>query len=284
MSDAVRINELGVYYPDFKLWIERYNIPKGYVTGLIGKNGAGKSTFIRSMLNISERYSGDIEILDMNFKENDIALKNAIGYVNDRFVFPMKETSKRIGEQLGVFYTNFDTAMYKQLLKQHQIEYTAKFSEMSKGMLAKFQIIFALSHHPSFVVLDEPTANLDPISRKEILDLLYSIMDDEEQTILFSTHITSDLDKIADYITLIDEGRIEFTLSKDELQEEYQIMTSEDKEVVRAMKDDLRGIIQKDGYYEALCTATSKYKHINTANFRKANIEDIMIYWEIHHE
>ncbi|MBQ7890321.1 MAG: ABC transporter ATP-binding protein [Erysipelotrichaceae bacterium] len=280
---ACTIEDLRVIYDGFKLMIHHYEIPKGFVTGLVGKNGAGKSTLIRSLLGIISRNTGNIEILGMNFADHTLEIKNRIGYVNDSFVFPPDANAQMMGRQIGQFYDQFDQAYYQQLLKKYNIDLRQKFKHFSKGMCAKFSIIFSMAHHADFLVLDEPTANLDPVSRREVLDLLYDMMQDEEKTILFSTHITSDLDQIADYVTLIDNGKIEFTLSKDELQNKHQIVYIEG-EIPQEMKSTLKGIRKTKNGYTALCTQSDQFSNTENIKFNKASIEDLMVYWEINHD
>ncbi|MBR5290201.1 MAG: ABC transporter ATP-binding protein [Erysipelotrichaceae bacterium] len=277
---ACTIHDLRVIYDHFRLMIHDFNIPKGYVMGLVGKNGAGKSTLIRSMLEIIPRNTGDINILGLNFKDNAMEIKNRIGYVNDTFVFPPDANARKIGKQIGQFYNHFDEALYRQLLLKHDIDLNQSFKHFSKGMCAKYSIIFAIAHHADFLILDEPTANLDPVARREVLDLLYDLMQEEDKTILFSTHITSDLDQIADYITLIQDGKIEFTLSKDDLQNMHQIVTIEG-EIPSDMKPHLMGIKSTYEGTTALCTKANEYKNTDKIRFRKASIEDLMVYWNI---
>ena len=282
-ENAIEIRNLIINYPNFRMYIPEYNLPKGFVMGLVGKNGAGKSTLIRSMLEIIPRAKGDIKILNMNFKEHDLLIKNKIGYVNDTFVFPPEATPATMGVQIGQFYDYFDERLYNELLKKHNIRPNDKFKTFSKGMCAKFSILFAVAHHADVLILDEPTANLDPVSRREVLDLLYELMQDEEKTILFSTHITSDLDQIADYITLIDDGKIEFVLSKDQLQDQHQIVTIQG-EIPSDIKSTLKGIKYTESGAVALCTKAHQFKNTENITFRKASIEDLMVYWNLRHD
>ncbi len=277
---AIELKNLIVEYPGFRLYVPDFAIPKGFVMGLVGKNGAGKSTLIRSMLEIIPRSKGDIKILDMDFLHHDLEIKNKIGYVNDTFVFPMESTPEQMGNQIGQFYDLFDERLYRELLRKYNLKSHEKFKNFSKGMCAKFSILFALAHHADVLILDEPTANLDPVSRREVLDLLYELMQDEGKTILFSTHITSDLDQIADYVTLIDKGKIQFTLSKDELQERHQIVTIQGK-IPEEMKNCLKGIKTIPDGFTALCTEAQQFSNTDSISFRKASIEDIMVYWDI---
>lgn len=280
---ALIVNDLRILYNQFSLYIDNYSIDSGYVTGLIGKNGAGKTTFINAFLELIRRDSGKITILGLNLDDNEVEIKERIAYVNDQFIYPLSLNPERLGKEIGSFYKNFDYKLFKSLCEQHHLPMSQNFKNYSKGMLAKAAILFAISYSPDFIILDEPTANLDPVSRREVLDLLYEVMQDENKTILFSTHITSDLDKIADKITLIHNGKIEFTKSKDEIEEDNQIVTIEG-EIPGKIRTYLRGITKTSNGYKALCTDTKRFVHDEQYKFQKASIEDIMYYWEIHNE
>lgn len=275
---ALELNDLAVSYNNFKLYIPNYCVKKGYVTGLIGRNGSGKTTMINGFLELIRRNRGDIKILGMNFEDNGLEIKDRIAYVNDQFYYPLSMTGERLASELGPFYSNFDILYFKNLSKKLDVSLDTKFKSLSLGMKMKISIAFSLAHHPDFIILDEPTSNLDPISRHQVLDLIYDIMQDESKTVLFSTHITSDLDKIADEVTLIDDGEIVFSMNKDHIQEENQIVFGEG-----TIPDDLKKVCRsieetKDGF-KALCTQSSKFINNPKYQFKKASIEDIMIYW-----
>ena len=282
IETAIEAKNLTVEYPGFRLYLSDFAIPKGFVTGLVGKNGAGKSTLIRALLEIIPRAKGEISILGMNFKQDDLKIKNKIGYVNDTFVFPPNATAGQMGKQIGQFYDDFDERLYTELLRKHNLKEHEPFKNFSKGMCAKFSILFAVAHHADVLILDEPTANLDPVSRREVLDLLYELMQDEEKTILFSTHITSDLDQIADYVILLDRGKVQFTLSKDELQEQHQVVTIRG-EIPSDLKSTLKGIRKTEDGAVALCTQAHRFTNTENIQFRKASIEDLMVFWELNH-
>lgn len=276
---ALIIQDLFVSYPDFKLVIDHLELESGYVYGLIGRNGSGKTTFLRSIVNLVSHINDKVLIYGEELSKNEIELKNRIGYVNDEFIFSKNMTAKKLAKQIGPFYDNFDEIYFEQLLNEFNISKTTEFKNLSKGNKNKVMIAFVLAYKADLILLDEPTANLDPIARKEILDILYKTMEKDNCTILFSTHITSDLDKIADYILLIEDGRIIFNHRKDELEEEFQKVYLEtiDSEI----KPYLKGIKKLETGYEALCTKTSKFIHQSKYQFKRANIEDIMCYWEI---
>lgn len=278
---AIQIEDLLVNYSSFKLIIEHLELESGYIYGLIGKNGAGKTTFLKSLVNLTRHINDKVLIYGKSLSDNEIELKNHIGYINDEFMYPLNMTSEKLAKNLGVFYKNFDITYFYDLLAKFKISKFTKFKEMSKGNRHKIMIIFNLAYHPDLLILDEPTANIDPIIRREILDLLKDTMDDNK-TVLFSTHITSDLDRIADYVILIEDGKIIFNLAKDQIEEEYQKVYLD--EVDNEIKPYLKGLKKNDFGYEALCTNTSKFIHNHNYQFKRANIEEIMYYWEINHE
>lgn len=282
-KNAIVVDNLSVYYETFWLVIDHFELKQGYVMGLIGKNGAGKTTFIDAILELVVRNSGKIEILGKDFTKNSVEIKERIAYVNDSFVYPGNMNAITLAEQVGCFYKNFDITYYKSLCSRFGIDLKQEFKSLSKGTQAKLSLVFALGYHADLLILDEPTANLDPVSRHEVLDLLYEVMQEESKTILFSTHITSDLDKIADYITFIDNGKLEFTCSINELQEENQIITV-DGDIPQEIMQYLRGIRKTEKGYSALCVKASLFKNFKNIHFEKASIEDLMYYWDIKYE
>lgn len=238
LENAVEIENLKVRYSQFTLDVDYFNVPKGYVMGLVGRNGAGKTTLIKAMLSLIRRDQGKIMLLDKTMAEAETELKNRIGYVNDSFVYPDYYTAEKLMNRIGIFYHHFDETQFHELCRKFDIPWTTKFSNFSKGMKAKLSIVFAVSHRPELLILDEPTANLDPVSRREVLDLIYDYMQEDGRSVLFSTHITSDLDKIADYVTMIEHGRLLFSISKEKLQEDCQLFECEGE-----MPSVLRGCV-----------------------------------------
>lgn len=281
-TKALIIEDLMVTYPNFRLHINHLELEKGYVYGLIGKNGSGKTTMLKCVVNLIRHINDSILILGKELSKNEIELKNCIGYVNDEFIFPGHMNAKKLVQEIACFYNKFDSKYFYSLLDILKIDRNAKFSTLSKGNKHKVMIAFVLSYQPELIILDEPTANIDPVSRREILDLLFENIKDSNTTIIFSTHITSDLDRIADYVILLDNGNIIFNLSKVELEEEYQKVYLD--EIDDEIKPFLKGIKTTSQGYEALCTKTSKFINNTQYTFKRANIEEIMYYWEINHE
>lgn len=277
MNNAIEINNLVVRFESFTLDVDRLAIPKGYVTGIIGRNGAGKTTLIRSILSLYKEIRGDIKILDMTMKKEDLKIKDRIGYVSDTFLFPKNYSAAKIGKTIGLFYSRYDDALYYQLLKRLDIDPKKKAQDCSQGTQAKLSLVFALACHPDLLILDEPTAHLDPVARRQVLDLLYENMQQEENTILFSTHITSDLDRIADYILHIEEGKVNFLLSKEELLEDYQYCYITGERFPNTIRRDLKKIKTTEQGFEAICTAASRYQNLENVKFRRLTVEEVLI-------
>ena len=191
--------------------------------GFVGENGAGKTTTIKCILDLLKIDDGKIRLFGKEMREDELAIKSEIGVVFDDLHFPETLTAKKISRFMSKVFSSWDNEYYFNLLKRLKVLDNKKINELSRGMRMKLSIAIALSHHPKLLILDEPTSGLDPIVRDEILDIFLDFMQDEEHSILFSSHITSDLEKIADYITFIHEGKILFSESKDTLLYDYAI-------------------------------------------------------------
>ena len=220
---AIQLKNISKVQGDFKLNNINLNIEKGFITGLIGENGAGKSSLINLILGLKKADSGVISI----FSEQDIEthrdeILNRIGFVFAEDRFPENKTLKGLAKILNQFYTHFDEEAFNHYINKFKIRQNQAIRNFSTGEKVKLSLSIAMSHHAELLVLDEPTSNLDPNFRIEFLEILQELMMDDNMTILFSTHITTDLESIADYIILIDEGEIVFHEEKDLLLEKYK--------------------------------------------------------------
>jgi len=202
----------------FELKNISFNVPSGYITGFIGPNGAGKTTTIKLILSAISKDSG---LIKMNGAEKTLKHNEDIGIVMDNPMYAEKWTINDVEKAVSPFYKNWDSTAFAGYLKKFAIDPSKKVDELSRGMKVKLQIAVALSHSATLLILDEPTSGLDPVARDEICDLLRNFVSDESKTVLFSTHITSDLDNVADYITFILGGEIVFTGAKDVLLDKY---------------------------------------------------------------
>ena len=221
MTNSIEISGLCKRYPDFFLDHVDLTVPGGSIVGLIGENGAGKSTTLKCILNLVRRDEGSIRIFGRDNLQEDRSIKQDIGVVLDECFF---HDSLRLGDVnaiLAPIYTRWDRAAFQSLCRQFGLPEKKTVKEYSRGMKMKLSLAAALAHHPRLLILDEATSGLDPVVRDEILDVFLSFIQDEDHAILLSSHITSDLEKAADYITYIHKGKVALSGAKDELLERY---------------------------------------------------------------
>lgn len=252
MEHAINVKGLTKNYPNFSINNINLVVPKGYIVGLIGENGAGKSTTIKSILNLINKDSGSIEVFGLDHSKYELEIKQRIGIVFDESHFPDQLKAKDINTMMKNIYQNWDTPLFNQYLKQFKLPENQIIKEFSRGMKMKLSLATALAHHPKLLILDEPTSGLDPIVRNEILDIFLDFIQDEEHSILISSHITSDLEKIADYITFIHEGNIIFSESKDALLNDYVIIKCREQELTQIDPIDIIHSKKTGQIYEIL--------------------------------
>ncbi|MGO2083259.1 ABC transporter ATP-binding protein [Vagococcus sp.] len=222
-TNAINLNNVTVTYDHFKLDSLTFSIPKGEIIGFVGENGAGKTTTIKAILNLLRLDDGNITLLGLDSHKSASQIKEKVGVVLDDTFFHEDFKIKEIEKIMRHLYQNWDQTYFYDLLKKHTIDPEKTFKQCSKGMQSKVRIFLALAHHPTILLLDEPTTGLDPVSRNDILDIFREFMNDEK-AILFSSHITSDLDKIADQIILIHQGKIKLIENQISLDENYGIL------------------------------------------------------------
>jgi len=220
--NALEVKDLCKTYGDFKLDNVSFELPKGKIMGFVGQNGAGKTTTIRLILNMAKKQSGEISILGFDTAKEEIPARESIGVVFDDTFFPDNWTLADIEKAIKGFYKEWDSNKYNDLLKSFELDKKKKVSELSRGMKMKLSLDVAMSHNAKLLILDEPTSGLDPVARDELLTVFNDYIKDGEASILFSTHITTDLEKSADLITLIHDGKLYFTGLKDEFLKEHK--------------------------------------------------------------
>jgi ABC-2 type transport system ATP-binding protein len=226
MANGIEVKNVSLDYEKFSLKNVSFNAPCGTVTGLIGRNGAGKSTLIKCIADCAS-YTGEITVNGTSADEDRVKYFSDLSVVFDELPYNDQVKIKQCTKIFEKIYPSFDTQFFYKMLERFKIELNMRITNLSFGTKKKFQLIAVMATKPQTLVLDEPTSGIDPVDRAEILNILQEFMMDENHTLLLSTHITSDLDKIADYITLIDNGQIVFSKSKDELQDEYRIIRAE---------------------------------------------------------
>ena len=239
MEYAINVTGLCKSYQDFALDNVSFAVPKGSIMGFIGENGAGKSTTIKAMLNLIHRDAGTVEILGMDLDGHEKEIKERIGVVFDECCFHDNLTPADISKILGNIYQNWDGKLYQKYLVQFGLDEKKKIKEFSRGMKMKLGIAAALAHRPDVLILDEATSGLDPIVREEILDIFLDFIQDENHAILISSHITSDLDKIADYLTFIHHGRIILSSGRDDLMDSMGIVKCGAEDLEKIEQDQI---------------------------------------------
>mgnify|MGYP004606004815 FL=1 len=276
MENILEIKNLAKKYDSFELKNINIELPKGTIMGFIGENGAGKTTTIKSILNIINKDSGQIKIFGLDNKETKI--KEDIGVVLDDSFLSEYLNPLDINKIMKNIYKNWDEKLYFKYLEDFKLSKEKISKEYSNGMKMKLKIAVALSHHPKLLILDEPTSGLDPIARNEILDIFQEFIQDENKGIFVSSHITSDLEHIADYITFINNGEIIFSKTKDELLESYGIARCSKEQFDKIKKEDY--IKYKKNKYEYDVLIENKYefrKNYNISVIDKTSLEDIML-------
>lgn len=280
MSYVLEVENLKKSYNDFCLNDLNFKFQKGYVMGFIGPNGAGKSTTIKLIMNLIKKDSGSIKVFGMDSVENERKIKEKIGFVYDDNVFYGMLTIVQMKNIIARFYADWDENKFKGYIKKFELNPNKRIDDLSKGMKVKFSLAVALSHGAKLLIMDEPTSGLDPAFRSELLDILYNIIQDSEISIFFSTHITTDLEKIADYITFINKGKMVFSKPKDEIMQEYGIVKGPSKLLDSDLKREFIGIRETSAGFQALSSNIQKARRMLKDNFKieKASLEDIMVY------
>ena len=224
MDAALEVTNLAKDYPGFFLRDVSFSLPRGYIMGLIGPNGAGKTTVIKLILNIVRRRSGLIRLFGLDNLEDEAAAKSRLGFVLDEPSFYGYLRASRMGAVLGRFYPGWDRARFRRLCGEFGVPLARRVGALSRGTRMKLALAVALSHGAELILLDEPTSGLDPVFRRELLERLSGLIQDGRTSVLFSTHITSDLERTADFITCLRDGRLLFSTTRDDLLENWAVV------------------------------------------------------------
>jgi ABC-2 type transport system ATP-binding protein len=280
MENVLEIKDLRKDYEGFTLRDVSFSLPQGFIMGLIGPNGAGKTTIIKLILNVIKKSAGEIKVFGADSLENEVAVKSRIGFVHDTPFFYEYLSLKQLKATVAPFYKNWDDDLFHRLISEFDLPLSKAFSKLSRGMKMKFALALALSHRADFIILDEPTSGLDPVFRRELLGRLSELIQDEGKSVLFSTHITSDLERIADFITFIDQGRIVFSSAKDEILGHWGVVKGPNELLSEDNKGFFKGFREREFGFEALCSNLSEARRRfgQKAVIEKASLEDIMFY------
>lgn len=279
MAEAISIQNLQkTYDSSFQLGPVSLSIPGGIIAGLIGENGAGKTTLIKSLLGIIRPDSGQISVFGRDMNRDEAQCKEDIGLVLDNMFFPELLTPRDIASSLRSIYKNWDDALFRQYLKDFSLPDNKPIKTFSKGMRKKLEISTALAHHPKLLILDEPTSGLDPVVRSEVMNIFLQFICDEEHSILFSTHITSDLEHCADQILFMDGGQLVLNKSRDDILDGYGILKCDEQQFALIDREDMLSYRKNKYNIEVLVSdRTAMARKYPDCVMDAITLEDLMI-------
>ena len=278
-NNIIEIRNLTKAYENFTLDNISFDLPKGSIMGFVGENGAGKTTTIKLLLNQQRKDYGNAKIFGLDTVKDETEIKKDVGVVFSENYFPEEFTPLIIGKVINKAFLNWDNNLYDKYLNVFDLPRKMKLKEYSKGMKTKVAVAAALAHKPKLLILDETTSNMDPIARNEIMDILLDFIQDEERSVLFSTHITSDLEKIADYITYIRKGKIILSDSLDNLRDNYGVVKCGKGISEKIEKNIVAGVRYNEFSTDVLVKDKKSVKETSPdLIIDRASIEDIMTY------
>ena len=279
--NLIEINGLCKNFESFQLKNVSFSLEEGYIMGFIGRNGAGKSTTLKTMLNLMKNDGGEVKLCGLSIPKDELEIKNQVGYVFGGVDFYPEAKISRITNVTKSFYHEWDDARYKELCERFEIDQNKKFKHLSAGMKVKYSVAVAMSHNPKLLILDEPTSGLDPAARDDLVLLFQEFVEDGAHSILFSTHITSDLEKCADYITYIKQGQILASTDRDSFRESYISVAGKKDQLTPDVEPKIIGLHTHQLGFEGLMKTEDKAL-AEKGGFEMASptLEDIMIHIE----
>ena len=279
-ENAIEIKNLTKKFDGFTLDNISFNVPKGSIMGFIGQNGAGKTTTINSILNILKWDSGEIRILGQEMPAHEYEVKEQISAIFDILPFNDDLSAKQLSKTMKGIWKEWDEECFENYLERFQLPYKKKFGQFSKGMKMKLQIAAGLSHNAKLLIMDEATTGLDPVVRNEILDIFLEYLQDEDKSILMSSHITSDLEKIADRVTFIDKGKILLTGIKDEILDNHGLVKVSKKDFKNFEREDyISARVTDFGVDVMVNDRFMAEKKFSGAVIDRTNLEEIMLFY-----
>jgi ABC-2 type transport system ATP-binding protein len=282
MENILEVKSLRKEYSGFTLNDISFQLPYGYIMGLIGPNGSGKTTTIKLIMNLLNRNKGEVTIFGKNNIEDEVEVKSRIGFVYDTPTFYEHLNMKQMKNIIAPFYMNWSDDVFHSYMQEFELPLKKKIKTLSRGMHMKYALAIALSHDAELIIMDEPTSGLDPVFRRELLDILSGLIQDERKSILFSTHVTSDLERVADYITFLHKGDLVFSCSRDDVFENYGVVKGGQELLTEENRGFFTGYTEGRYGVEALTAnleeARKKFKNLEGAVIENASLEDIMFY------
>lgn len=278
MNDILKVENLNKSYGDFSLSNVTFSLPEGCITGFIGVNGAGKTTTLRTLLGLAKKQSGNIQFFGLEMEKNEKQIKDRIGIVLDDGCFYDELSLAEMKGIISAAYTDWSEQDFKRYMDMFSLDPKQKISMLSKGMKMKYALALALSHNAEFLIMDEPTSGLDPLIRSQLLKVLTDYMENGGKGVFFSTHITSDLDKIADMLIMIDNGRIIFQEEKDSLLDTYRIIKGDVKELTDDVRKLFLSISETTFGFTGITKQLAEVQsYFSDAIVERPTIEDIML-------
>ena len=277
--NILQVENLSKTYPTFKLDNVSFSLEKGYIMGFIGRNGAGKTTTLKSMLKFVHPESGNVSINGFDIEKDEFAVKNSIGFVSGLDGFYNSKKIKQVTDITKKFFSNWSDETYKNLLEKFNLDENKFIKNLSAGMKVKYQLALAMSHDAKLLILDEPTSGLDPVSRDELVILFQDYVADGEHSILFSTHVISDLEKCADYITYIKKGKILDSCDVVSFKEKYLLVNGKKEDLTDELKSKLIGLHEHNFGFEGMILKSDK-ELFAKCEITQPSMEEIMVHTE----
>lgn len=277
--NILQVENLSKTYPTFKLDNVSFSLEKGYIMGFIGRNGAGKTTTLKSMLRFVHPDCGNVSINGFDIEKDEFAVKNSIGFVSGLDGFYNSKKIKQVTDITKKFFSNWSDETYKNLLENFNLDENKFIKNLSAGMKVKYQLAIAMSHDARLLILDEPTSGLDPVSRDELVILFQDYVADGEHSILFSTHVISDLEKCADYITYIKKGKILDSCDVVSFKEKYLLVNGKKEDLTDELKSKLIGLHEHNFGFEGMILKSDKDLFAK-CEITQPSMEEIMVHTE----
>ena len=277
--NILQVENLSKTYPTFKLDNVSFSLEKGYIMGFIGRNGAGKTTTLKSMLKFVHPESGNVSINGFDIEKDEFAVKNSIGFVSGLDGFYNSKKIKQVTDITKKFFSNWSDETYKNLLENFNLDENKFIKNLSAGMKVKYQLALAMSHDAKLLILDEPTSGLDPVSRDELVILFQDYVADGEHSILFSTHVISDLEKCADYITYIKKGKILDSCDVVSFKDKYLLVNGKKEDLTDELKSKVIGVHEHNFGFEGMILKSDK-DLFTKCEITQPSMEEIMVHTE----
>lgn len=277
MENAIEVKGLYKSFARFQIEDVNLNVKKGTVMGLIGPNGSGKTSIIKCIMGLNSIDKGEVSILGRDISRNP-QLRNKIGYVSDDLIGMVNRSIDENIKMISAFYDEWNEEKFRFYTEKFKVDRYEKLKNLSKGQQMRYSLAMAFAHNPEILILDEPTAGLDAIGKEELLDILFELLEEKEITVIYSTHITGELEKIADYITLIDNGKIVFSRDRNSVFNDIKVVKGKLEELSEEVESEIIGIRRSKYGFEGLTRDEEKLKLLNKGLvFEEANLDKIIV-------